>query len=229
MSLDAAVLDTLLHDPARLTAGQRAEIARRLAMPVGWTREATEQLAALWQTGASGSLIAAAINRDHGTAFSRNAVIGKVHRLKLNVVHPRAQATSAGRVGKAERAQRSEACPRVQPRGRPRGRAIVPTIARDGAESIQQSRPGYEGRAFPSPLLRLAHPTADITDRVAVDAIAPPVGRRCSLLELDDATCRWPVGDPRTPEFYFCGGKPLAGRPYCAYHAALAYQPETDR
>jgi GcrA cell cycle regulator len=198
MSLDPAVLDTLLHDPARLTAGQRAEIARRLAMPVGWTREATEQLAALWQTGASGSLTAAAINRDHGTAFSRNAVIGKVHRLGL--------------------AGRAAAAPRT---GKPRA------ARRDGAESIQPSRAGDERRAYPSPLRRLARPTPDTADRVA--DIAPPVGRRCSLLELDDATCRWPVGDPGTPEFYFCGGKPLAGRPYCACHAALAYQPETER
>ena len=159
MSLDPAVLDTLLHDPARLTAGQRAEIARRLAMPVGWTREATEQLAALWRTGAPCSLIAAAINRDLDTAFSRNAVIGKVNRLGL-----------AGRAADAPRT------------GKPRG---------------------------------------------APPPFAPPFGRRCSLTELTDATCRWPVGEPGTPEFYFCGGKPLAARPYCAYHAALAYQPGT--
>src|ERR1700682_2925899 len=110
MSLDPAVLDTLLHDPARLTERQRAEIARRLAMPAGWTREAAEQLVALWQTGASGSLIAAAINRDHDTAFSRNAVIGKVHRLGL--------------------AGRTVAAPRM---GKPR------PARRDGAESIQPS------------------------------------------------------------------------------------------
>lgn len=200
MSLDPAVLDTLLHDPARLTERQRAEIARRLAMPVGWTREATEQLAALWQTGASGSLIAAAINRDHGTAFSRNAVIGKVNRLGL--------------------AGRAVAAPRT---GKPRA------ARRDGTESIRPSRARDERRAFPSPLLRLARLTVDTAERVAVDDIAPPVGRRCSLLELDDATCRWPVGDPGTSEFYFCGSKPLGGRPYCAYHAALAYQPTIPR
>src|SRR5712691_5911186 len=141
MSLDPAVLDTLLHDPARLTERQRAEIARRLAMPVGWTREATEQLAALWQTGASGSLIAAAINRDHGTAFSRNAVIGKVNRLRLagRAVDVPRTGKPARRVGEAERAQRSEASlaaaplaivvtiarPRVRPRGRPRARAAA--------------------------------------------------------------------------------------------------------
>jgi GcrA cell cycle regulator len=191
MRLDPAVVDTLLHDPARLTAGQRAEIARRLAVPVGWTREATEQLAALWQSGASGSLIAAAINRDHGTAFSRNAVIGKINRLGL--------------------ARRAVGVPR----------SAKPRAAR-------RARPGDGRRAFPSPLLRLARLTLDTADRVAVDDIGPPVGRRCSLLELDDATCRWPVGDPRTPEFYFCGGKPLAGRPYCVHHAAVAYQPETE-
>jgi GcrA cell cycle regulator len=162
MSLDPAVLDRLLHNPGALTHAQRADIARRLAAPVGWTREAIAQLAALWRTGAPCLAIAAAINREHGTAFSRSAVIGKANRLGL------ARAVDA-------------------PRRPPIGRAAL--------------RPA---------------------------AFEPPSGRRCSLLELDDATCRWPVGDPRTPEFYFCGGKPLAGRPYCVHHAAVAYQPETE-
>src|SRR6266545_4917314 len=166
MNLDPAILDTLLHDPARLTAGQRAEIARRLAMPVGWTRETTEQLVALWQTGASGSLIAAAINRDHGTAFSRNAVIGKVHRLGLagRAVDSPRTGMPARRVGQAERtpglirgeASLAAARPRARPRGRPGGRAA----ARDGAESIQPSRPGDGRRAF-------VRPTVNTTDRVA--------------------------------------------------------------
>jgi len=56
-----------------------------------------------------------------------------------------------------------------------------------------------------------------------------PIGQRCSLLELSDCRCRWPIGDPGTADFFFCGGKPVADLPYCAYHARIAYQPVSDR
>jgi len=47
-----------------------------------------------------------------------------------------------------------------------------------------------------------------------------PLGQRCSLLELNDSKCRWPIGDPGTAEFFFCGGAPLESAPYCGYHLA---------
>jgi GcrA cell cycle regulator len=46
---------------------------------------------------------------------------------------------------------------------------------------------------------------------------------------LNEATCHWPVGDPSSPDFFFCGGKALAGLPYCAHHSRVAYQPAADR
>ena len=55
-----------------------------------------------------------------------------------------------------------------------------------------------------------------------------PIGQRRTLLELNEDTCRWPIGDPATPEFFFCGGKPLDGLPYCSYHSRVAYQPAND-
>jgi GcrA cell cycle regulator len=56
-----------------------------------------------------------------------------------------------------------------------------------------------------------------------------PIGQRRTLLELNEDTCRWPIGDPASAEFFFCGGKPLTGLPYCSYHSRVAYQPATDR
>jgi GcrA cell cycle regulator len=56
-----------------------------------------------------------------------------------------------------------------------------------------------------------------------------PIGQRRTILELNEQTCRWPVGDPGSTEFFFCGGNPLAGLPYCAYHSRVAYQPASDR
>lgn len=54
-----------------------------------------------------------------------------------------------------------------------------------------------------------------------VDAEIPPSQRR-SLQELTDDTCRWPVGDPRAADFFFCGAPPLPDKPYCAAHCARA-------
>jgi GcrA cell cycle regulator len=50
-------------------------------------------------------------------------------------------------------------------------------------------------------------------------------GHCCSLLELSDERCRWPIGTPRTEDFRFCGNTPVEGLPYCPGHMRLAYRP----
>jgi len=71
-------------------------------------------------------------------------------------------------------------------------------------------------------------------DDPGADASVPPVQRR-SLLELSDEVCRWPVGDPARPDFFFCGAPVHIGKPYCADHCARAYcreqpsKPKLDR
>ena len=52
-------------------------------------------------------------------------------------------------------------------------------------------------------------------DPIAYDNVVP-MSQRLSLLELNEATCHWPIGDPASPEFFFCGGKALTSLPYCA-------------
>ncbi len=60
-------------------------------------------------------------------------------------------------------------------------------------------------------------------------AVEPDTGFRCTLLELDAHKCRWPIGDPSTPDLRFCGTAPIEGLPYCPYHCRIAYQPHVDR
>ena len=48
-------------------------------------------------------------------------------------------------------------------------------------------------------------------------------------MELREAMCRWPLGDPTTPEFRFCGAHAATGLPYCPHHAQIAYQPAAER
>jgi GcrA cell cycle regulator len=60
-------------------------------------------------------------------------------------------------------------------------------------------------------------------ETVGADARIPRRQRR-SLLELNDETCSWPVGDPRSSRFFFCGARPVPNKPYCAAHCARAYR-----
>ena len=126
---------------------------------------------------------------------TRNAVIGKVHRLGLS--------------GRAK--SPSSAAPRQRK-------------ARPAQQMMRVSRPVSRGNTA----LAHAFEVEMEPDPIAFDNVVP-MSQRLSLLELNEATCHWPVGDPSSPEFFFCGGKALAGLPYCAHHSRVAYQPAADR
>ena len=154
-----------------------------------WTDERVETLKKLWADGLSASQIAAELG-----GITRNAVIGKVHRLGLS--------------GRAK--SPSSAAPR-------------PRKARS-AHMLRVSRPTMRGNTA------LAHAydlEVEVEPEQSDNII--PLGQRRSLLELTEETCRWPIGDPGTAEFFFCGGHSLGGLPYCAYHSRVAYQPANAR
>ena len=50
-----------------------------------------------------------------------------------------------------------------------------------------------------------------------------PVEERLSLLQLNESTCKWPIGDPLTADFFFCGGHAEENKPYCEFHSRRAY------
>ena len=70
--------------------------------------------------------------------------------------------------------------------------------------------------------------TMSSRSRSCIDNVIP-IGQRRTLLELTEETCRWPIGDPGHADFFFCGGPPISGLPYCAYHSRVAYQPPNVR
>jgi GcrA cell cycle regulator len=53
--------------------------------------------------------------------------------------------------------------------------------------------------------------------------------RRLTLMELTERTCKWPIGDPATEDFWFCGLAAQAGKPYCEAHVGVAFQPMSSR
>jgi GcrA cell cycle regulator len=155
-----------------------------------WTDERVETLKKLWTDGLSASQIAAELG-----GITRNAVIGKVHRLGLS--------------GRAK--SPSSAAPR-------------PRKPRTHSHMLRVSRPAIRGNTA----LAQAYDLEVEQEPELVDNIIP-IGQRRTLLELTTDTCRWPIGDPGTAEFFFCGGHSLTGLPYCAYHSRVAYQPPNAR
>lgn len=166
---------------------------------MNWTDERVELLRKLWSEGLSASQIAAQLG-----GVSRNAVIGKVHRLKLS---------SRGRAAPAQTRQK-KAKPAAPKAAKPASPAPRPAPQTVGATALK-----VEFDAEPAP-----RPVTQSDDSVVV-----PISRRLKLVELSDRTCKWPNGDPLNEDFHFCGTASKDSSPYCAYHARLAYQPVSDR
>jgi GcrA cell cycle regulator len=168
-----------------------------------WTEERVELLKKLWAEGLSASQIAGKL----GMGVTRNAVIGKVHRLNLagRVNTPRAQVPRTTR--KATEGQGAA------PRGPSR-----PTMPTAGATALKSyAQPSVSPRLAPLPEpkpLRLIDTSKD---------------GRITILHLSDKTCKWPIGDPTHDDFCFCGHSPRDASPYCEYHARIAYQPAQER
>jgi GcrA cell cycle regulator len=167
---------------------------------MSWTDERVELLRQLWLDGKSASQISAEL----GLGVTRNAVIGKVHRLGLS---GRAKSTSSA----APRVrQRPAPTPRTSMAGRPNGSG--------GGHMVR----GNTALAF-------SMDTAINAQPVFHEDVVVPMSLRVTIVDLKEAMCRWPLGDPATPEFRYCGIQSAGTKPYCAHHGRLAYQPVQDR
>ena len=181
---------------------------------MNWTDERVERLKKLWAEGLSASQIAAQLG-----GVSRNAVIGKVHRLSLP-----GRAKAGGSAPAAARPKR----PAVAPR--PAAAPAPATLAQEPQRS-QAPRPAV--RATGTMVIHETQPSnvalLDEALQPANTNAASPSSRRLALTQLTDRTCKWPIGDPMKDEFHFCGNDAPDTSPYCTFHARLAYQPSAER
>ncbi len=162
---------------------------------IQWTEERVEQLKKLWQDGLSASVIAGQLG-----GVTRNAVIGKVHRLGLS---GRSKTVTTSQRSNHAKARPTAQRPSVQPL------TFGANALKASPRPMAQPRPVAAPEPIPFPM---------------------PMGEKISILQLNERTCRWPVGDPATSEFGFCGApKEAGGPPYCPYHCRIAYQPAMDR
>jgi GcrA cell cycle regulator len=167
-------------------------------MTMEWTDERVELLRKYWSEGLSASRIAAQLG-----GVSRNAVIGKVHRLKLSS-RGRTTATTT-RQKKAPSVTKTVVKAQASPRN------VTVTV---GATALQAQ---FETEPVARHYLR------------PVENVVVPISRRLALVELSERTCKWPNGDPLTEDFSFCGNDAGESGPYCTYHAKVAFQPASER
>lgn len=210
---------------------------------MSWTDERIEKLTKMWEGGATASQIA-----DELGGVSRNAVIGKAHRLGLKArpspVKPNekpSRPAAPRKVKPAAEAPVRAAEPEVETPTRPMALAAEAPAARgaDPAPAAAPDKPAVEQPRIisvgPGGFLRQGpgdqqQPIPPAPPRRLVPAKpSPEVADKTSLLDLNDRICRWPMGHPGEPDFHFCGEKVNPGFPYCVQHCGRAYQAQLPR
>ncbi|KAB0676576.1 GcrA family cell cycle regulator [Aureimonas leprariae] len=181
---------------------------------MSWTDERVELLTKLWGDGLSASQIAGQLG-----GVTRNAVIGKVHRLKLE--------TRVKTLGGAEIVR--EETVEIETEVEVAGAQIVQIHA------AMRSVPRVAAGMNAATAFKLEEPDLpDLAPEVPVDPRRPsgevvPIARNLTLVQLTERTCKWPLGDPLSPDFRFCGNHSDESSPYCQYHARIAFQPSSER
>jgi GcrA cell cycle regulator len=201
---------------------------------MSWTEERIERLKKMWHDGATASQIA-----DELGGVSRNAVIGKAHRLGLE---QRPSPVKPGEEKEVKKAAPAAAAspPRAAPKAdAPSPRAAAPAAPaatpnlippqRTAPENLQYRSIGPGGFIRQGPGEQQAPIPPAPPRRLIPAKPSPEVADKTSLLDLNDRICKWPMGHPGEPDFYFCGEQANPGFPYCVQHCGVAYQAQLPR
>ena len=196
---------------------------------MSWTDERVELLKKMWGEGQSASQIAKELG-----GVTRNAVIGKVHRLGLS-----------NRAGSAPAAEAKPAAPAApKPKAEPKPKpAASPAAERPAPKPAPEPKPepaAASNNVTPMPARKQIIPAGQplppqpSTNEISPEALAKvseieKKAKKLTLMELTERTCKWPVGDPATEDFWFCGLPVQQGKPYCEAHVGVAFQPMSSR
>jgi GcrA cell cycle regulator len=182
---------------------------------MSWTDERVELLKKMWGEGQSASQIAKELG-----GVTRNAVIGKVHRLGLS---NRATSTT-----KAE--TKPKAAPKAEAKAKPAPKAADPAPKAEATPAAPKPLPARK-QIIPAGQPLPPQPSANEISPEALAKVSAveKKAKKLSLMELTERTCKWPVGDPATEDFWFCGLPVQQGKPYCEAHVGVAFQPMSSR
>jgi GcrA cell cycle regulator len=214
---------------------------------MSWTEERIEKLTKMWEGGSTASQIAEELG-----GVSRNAVIGKAHRLGLKA-RPSPVKANDGSEPAAPKPAKAAAPPPAEPRVQTPKAAPAPAPASSAAPvaAAAPAAPAAARPIDPTTMPAPSHPRIVSVgpggflrqgpgDQQAPIPPAPPrrlvparpspeIADKTSLLDLNDRICRWPMGHPGEPDFHFCGDKVNPGFPYCVEHCGRAYQAQLPR
>ena len=215
---------------------------------MSWTDERIATLKKMWEGGSTASQIAEELG-----GVSRNAVIGKAHRLGLKSRPSPVKANEKKKAAKkaaakspAKKATETAAKPASKPAAKPAAKAEKPAAS---AEAKPTTTPATPSQPMPNPTSDLPKivsvgpggflrqgpgdqqaPIPPAPPRRLVPAKpSPDIADKTSLLDLSDKVCRWPMGHPGEPDFHFCGKPVNPGFPYCVEHCGRAYQAQLPR
>ena len=201
---------------------------------MSWTEERIERLKRMWHDGATASQIA-----DELGGVSRNAVIGKAHRLGLEQRPSPVKPGEEKEVKKPAAAAPAPAAPKPAPKAeapKPAPAAPATTAAAPAPTASPRSAPEMQYRSIgPGGFVRQGpgDQQAPIPPapprRLGPAKPSPEVADKTSLLELNDRICKGPIGHPGEPDFHFCGEAANPGFPYCVAHCGVAYQAQLPR
>jgi GcrA cell cycle regulator len=189
---------------------------------MSWTDERVETLKTMWGEGKSASQIAKELG-----GVTRNAVIGKVHRLGLS---NRNGGGGSGAAAKAEPKEKAAAptpkpaAPKPAPEPTPQPAAAAPIPAPSAPVPFRKLIVPAGQPLPPQPSINEISPEA-----LAKVSEVEKKALRLNLMQLTERTCKWPVGDPATDDFWFCGLPSQTGKPYCEAHVGVAFQPMSAR
>ena len=181
---------------------------------MSWTEERVELLKKMWGEGQSASQIAKELG-----SVTRNAVIGKVHRLGLSNRNGGGGSKPAAKEAKPAKEAPAKAAAAAAPAPQPAAAPVEKTVPVPRKPIITAGQP-----LPPQPSANEISPEALASVR-EVEKTA----KKLSLMELTERTCKWPIGDPATDDFWFCGLPVQAGKPYCEAHVGVAFQPMSSR
>lgn len=161
---------------------------------MAWTDEMVDQLREMWKQG----LTTGEIGKRLGV--SKNSIVGKVHRLGLS-----------GRPSPIKKKDE-----------------VTPKADEKESSSAQNKTPKIKPEKVSAPKAQKSEKHVEEENIVEEKIDVLPETKhhhsgKTSLTDLDNHTCRWPIGDPKDENFHFCGKKVRIGQTYCDEHANIAY------
>lgn len=200
---------------------------------MSWTDDRVETLKRMWSEGQSASAIAKELG-----GVTRNAVIGKVHRLGLSNRTEEPDAAAPAPAPAPEPVAREKpAAPRAVPQ--PAAAPLRPEPAPEPVAVQPEPEPSTQPAFVPVPRRPIVPAGQPLPPQPSANEISPEAlasvrevekrAKKLTLMELTERTCKWPIGDPATDKFWFCGLPSVAGKPYCEAHVGVAFQPMSSR